>query len=551
MAKVCISGYYGYDSIEHEFVLLSLVNALRRQANDMEIVVFSAAPEKTEDAFDVIAVDSANQEQVKRELKTADLLICGGGYLLKETEDLGDIKYYVKLIKTALHLDLPVFIYHQTFLPYTSSRAKAMVASVLKKVRKISVSDEKSADVLQDMGLRRGRIHVTEDPLLALDEVDPDWTLIEIDDEKEKEKSSVPTMDGADASVAEKKAAPINYDGMDVEIEIRIVDKVHDAPKASSASKKIKKEETSAKGSKSVPNRPQNLAHIVPAFWKKPGEKFAAFILSLQTEFPVTQVTAMADYMIEQGYQVVFLSMHYPEDMHFAKEIMSLMQHPAYDVAAMLTPQALFTAIKEVDFVFTSEYAPMLISAICKKPFASLCHSERAEHLVRELGLAPVGSLAEYDGEAFVRNFKAAVAEPASIVQAVEEHLPALREKAAFGDEQLEMIFSQIERKRAREERAGISHSSKSAGLEFPTEQLKGIFSFGTKKSKSEKEPAWEEDVVDEALEDAMEDEEFLENAAPVEDAKIVADAEQVDDDGMETEEESGAEPKDSEEAAK
>lgn len=534
MAKVCISGYYGYDSIEHELMLLSLVNALRRQANDMEIVVFSAAPEKTEDTFDVVAVDSANREQLKQELKTADLLICGGGHLLKETEDLGDIKYYVKLMKTALHLDLPVFIYHQTFLPYASSRAKAMVASVLKKVRKISVSDRESADVLQDMGLRRGRIHVTEDPLLVLGEVDPDWNLIEIDDEEKKALAQ--DTEGAEATVAEKKTAPINYDGMDVEIEIRIVDKVDPDPKASPAPKKAKKEEPAAKTPKSVPNRPQNLARIVPAFWKKPGEKFAAFILSLQTEFPVTQVTAMADYMIEQGFQVVFLPLHYPEDMHFAKEIMSLMEHPAYDVAAMLTPQALFTAIKEVDFVFTSEYYPMLISAVCKKPFVSLCHSEQSEHLVTELGLTPAGNLSEYDGEAFVRNFKAAVADPAAIVHAVEEHLPAIQENVAFGDEQLEMIFAQIERKRTREERAGISHTSKSSGLEFPTEQLKGIFSFGKKKNKSEDEPAWEEDAAEEALEDAIEDEEFLENATPVEDAEIAAETDSLDEDTAEAE---------------
>ena len=102
MAKVCISGYYGYDSIGNELVLMSVVNALRRQAEDMEIVVFSGNPAKTREDFDVIAVNRDDWNMVKSELKTADLLISGGGHLLRETSDLQVLKYYLKVIKAAL-----------------------------------------------------------------------------------------------------------------------------------------------------------------------------------------------------------------------------------------------------------------------------------------------------------------------------------------------------------------------------------------------------------------------------------------------------------------
>ena len=221
MAKVCISGYYGYGSTDHELVLMSLIGALRRQDENMEIVVFSADPAKTEEEFDVIAVGRNDQEAVKREIRSADLLISGGGNLLKETADLQELKYYLKVIKTALRMKRPVFVYNQVIGPFTSSRARSMVARVMTKVRKITVADRQSADVLHSMGIRRGRIHVTEDPVLALADVEAEWKLTDI---AEGEGKKAPSKKEKKEETKEKKE-PVNYDGMDVEIEIRIVDK--------------------------------------------------------------------------------------------------------------------------------------------------------------------------------------------------------------------------------------------------------------------------------------------------------------------------------------
>ena len=100
MAKVCISGYYGYDSVDHELTLMTMVNSLRRQDEDMDITVFSAAPAKTEEDFDVVAVDRNSWDQIHKEMTSADVLIVGGGLLMKETADLADIKYYIKMINS-------------------------------------------------------------------------------------------------------------------------------------------------------------------------------------------------------------------------------------------------------------------------------------------------------------------------------------------------------------------------------------------------------------------------------------------------------------------
>lgn len=556
MAKVCISGYYGYGSADQGLMLLSLVQALRRLDENMEIVVFSADTAETQDEFEVAAVSRDDWEAMKREMRSADLLISGGGHLLKETADLQEMKYYLKVIKTALRMKLPVFIYNQVLTPFTSSRAQKMVAHVMTKVRKITVADRQSVEVLHSMGIRRGRIHVLEDPVLMLKDVAAEWKLTDI---AEGEKKKAPAQKEADAkektdAAVEAQKEPINYDGMDVEIEIRIVDKkdkeaiseiptdtlviselnpsaegetaaeeavaevADDAEEVATEAEAaevsdVAVEETVAKDvveeaaeedaaepekfedktPKAVPNRPRNLALVVPAFWKKPGEKFAAFSFASKAELPVSQITAMADFMVENGYQVVFLPMSYPQDAALSKEIVSMMKHPAYEVEGKMSPQSLYTAINEVDFVFTSEIYPMMLAAVCHKPIASLCCTERALDFISALGLTPTGSLIHYDSEAFIRNFKTAVSDPSAIVTAIGENLEELREKADEVEDQLQRIFAQIERNRARKERAQSRPAQKEGGETAAVtgkDSLKNLFSFGEGKKKDVAEEA-------------------------------------------------------------
>lgn len=460
MAKVCISGYYGYDRVENELMLMSMVNALRRQDENMEIVVFSANVAQTEADYDVLAFGRDNWDDIRKELRGADLLIVGGGHLLKETADLADIKYYLKLMKMAQHMNVEVFFYHQILEPFANSRTKTMVGRVLQKVRKITVADQNSVEVLHEMGIRRGRIHLMADPVLALHDVSAVWSVSEA---AAVEKKVAVKKEETEAPV---KAEPINYDGMDVEIEIRIVEKEEPAVDPDktiviadlaetdlgevSAEEAPAAEEEEVKPAKPVANRPENLANMVPSFWKKPGEKFAAFVVAPKTELPVTQITAMADHMVENGYQIVFLPLNIEEDVVLAKEIMGMMQHPSYIVDAKISAASLYTAIDAVDFVFSTELYPMMLAALCKKPFASLCCDERSLDFVSSLGLTPTGNLMDYNHEAFVYNFKAVVADSAAVLAAMEENLPALQEKAAYSEEQLVMLFEQIERKKTR-----------------------------------------------------------------------------------------------------
>ena len=515
MAKVCISGYYGHGSADKELMLLSLIDILRRLDETMEIVVFSADPEQTEEDFDVTAVKSDQWDRVKREVKSADLLISGGGELLKETADLSELKYYLKVISAALRGKTEVYIFNQVIPAYEGARAKAMVGRVMKKVRKISVADQNSVEVLHGMGIRRGRIHLAVDPLLALGDVEKEWRLIQtnlLEPAAEEPAAEEPAAKPTPAELAERDleaienekitievetspaaAEPIDYEGKEVEIEIRVVpegaapttDTVELASTGEIAMVEPPaqtEEKPAAKPARKTPTRPHDLGVVAPTFWKKPGEKFAAFLFSPKTDLPVSQITAMADYMIDNGYHVVFIPVNYPDDARLGKEILKMMKNEGYEVDGKLTPRSLCTAIDTVDFVFSSDLCPMILAAICRKPLASLCCTRRDIAFISALGLTPTGNLLDYDSEAFIRNFKAAVNDPAAIVASIEENFDDLREKASYTDEQLELIFAQIRRANARSgksQRSASAGAASSAHFDFTKiiDTIKGFFS--------------------------------------------------------------------------
>ena len=142
--KIVISGYYGFDNVGDEAILLAMIQAFRSYDPTIEIVVLSNSPETTKSQFHVDAVNRWNIKEIFRALKDSDGLISGGGRLLQDETGVNSIIYYTGVIKMAEFLGLPVFIYAQGMGPLKRTIAKHIVKWALKKA-KITVRDYYSA----------------------------------------------------------------------------------------------------------------------------------------------------------------------------------------------------------------------------------------------------------------------------------------------------------------------------------------------------------------------------------------------------------------------
>ncbi|MGE5554093.1 MAG: polysaccharide pyruvyl transferase CsaB [Betaproteobacteria bacterium] len=167
MARVVVSGYYGFGNAGDEAVLAAIAQALRRHDPGGEIVVVSADPEETERVHGVKAISRANLGAVQGALSRADLLLSGGGSLLQDITSLRSLVYYLGVMALAQWRGVPVFFYAQGVGPLRRPLARWLVRRVAQGVAGITVRDEASAELLRQIGVRRPPIHVTADPVFA------------------------------------------------------------------------------------------------------------------------------------------------------------------------------------------------------------------------------------------------------------------------------------------------------------------------------------------------------------------------------------------------
>ena len=171
MAKILISGYYGYDNLGDEAVLGAIINFLRSGAkNPISITVLSAFPEKTARRYHVKAVNRYNPLKIMKELIKCDLFISGGGSLLQDITGWKTVPYYLSFLFLARILRKKTVIYAQGVGPLKRKASRVMVKWVLKGVDFISVRDKKSKQLLSDIvGIPEHSIYKSVDPVFGIE----------------------------------------------------------------------------------------------------------------------------------------------------------------------------------------------------------------------------------------------------------------------------------------------------------------------------------------------------------------------------------------------
>ena len=152
MAKVLISGYYGYKNFGDELILSVLVNHLKSLNSD--ITVLSGDVEYTEQNNGVRAVKRFDIAKVINEIKNCDVLISGGGSLLQDVTSIKSLIYYAFILSLGILFNKKVIIFAQGIGPLNSKLSKTIVKNILKCCSYVSVRDEKSQNLLSDWKIK-------------------------------------------------------------------------------------------------------------------------------------------------------------------------------------------------------------------------------------------------------------------------------------------------------------------------------------------------------------------------------------------------------------
>jgi len=169
MVKIMISGYYGFNNTGDEAILKSMVRAFKEKIPQIKIVVLSHSPLQTSQTYQIKAINRLHLIDIMRCLRDTNLFISGGGGLIQDSTGKGwSILYYLGLILVAKIVKVPVMIYAQGIGPVNKRINKKLIKWILNKVDLITVRDNSSKELLENLGVSGPSIYVNSDPVFLL-----------------------------------------------------------------------------------------------------------------------------------------------------------------------------------------------------------------------------------------------------------------------------------------------------------------------------------------------------------------------------------------------
>ena len=172
MNKVVISGYYGFDNLGDEAILLTLINQLKKINPKLTITVLSARPDITASRYDVDAIVRTDIPSIISVIKSCDLFISGGGSLLQDVTGLKSIPYYLSFVYLAQLFNKKTVFYGQGIGPVNNKFYQQLIKHAATKAEWVSVRDNKSYDLLKQWGVAQNKLFLSIDPVLSLTEND-------------------------------------------------------------------------------------------------------------------------------------------------------------------------------------------------------------------------------------------------------------------------------------------------------------------------------------------------------------------------------------------
>ncbi|MDT3698316.1 MAG: polysaccharide pyruvyl transferase CsaB [Thermincola sp.] len=141
-------------------------------------------------------------------------------------------------------------------------------------------------------------------------------------------------------------------------------------------------------------------------------------------------LTGMADYMMEQGWEVVFIPMHYPADLPPARTAARRMKGSPVIIEESLGFRNLARLISSLDLVIGMRLHALIIAAACEVPMLGLSYDPKVSEFMDMVEQPVLRDLAEINQETLVREIDEILADKAAIKQKLHEKRTELGRQA-------------------------------------------------------------------------------------------------------------------------
>jgi polysaccharide pyruvyl transferase CsaB len=175
---ILIAGYYGFENVGDEAILSAILADLRRQRKDLDFIVISSNPERTQVEHGVRAVNWKDIKGMVTVARESDLIILGGGGIFQDywgvpenaqlTQFHWGISYYSSVAMLATLFEKPLMIYSVGVGPLLTDEGKRLTRLTFELADAATVRDPESLALLKSLGIPAKKVQVKPDPGLSL-----------------------------------------------------------------------------------------------------------------------------------------------------------------------------------------------------------------------------------------------------------------------------------------------------------------------------------------------------------------------------------------------
>lgn len=164
-----ISGYYGFENIGDDAMLMAIIDNMKMYRKDMRILVLSKNPIETSLIYNVDSINRFNLLKILFTMKKSKVFINGGGSLIQDNTSTRSLIYYLAMIWLAKKQGMKVMIYANGIGPLNKERNRKLTKKVVDRVDVITLRENLSYNELKNLEINKPEIMITADPALTLE----------------------------------------------------------------------------------------------------------------------------------------------------------------------------------------------------------------------------------------------------------------------------------------------------------------------------------------------------------------------------------------------
>ncbi|WP_018132145.1 polysaccharide pyruvyl transferase CsaB [Effusibacillus pohliae] len=154
-------------------------------------------------------------------------------------------------------------------------------------------------------------------------------------------------------------------------------------------------------------------------------------IRNWHTSHPYLEVLARTcDELHRRGWQVVFIPMQYPGDVHVSQQVISQMQEPAVLLDRQFSFRDISSIIASMDLIVGMRLHSLILAALFEVPFVSLSYDPKIERFVHRLGLPPGERVTSVTFESLNQQIQRVEQNREQIIGQIREPMRLLRREA-------------------------------------------------------------------------------------------------------------------------